>query len=58
VLAQEGVDLRDVIIGHSGDSTDLDYLMKVADQGSILGMDRFRMNILLPLQERVSRSPS
>ncbi len=54
VLAEEGVDLRDVIIGHSGDTTDIDYLMKVADQGSILGMDRFGMNLLLPLEDRVS----
>jgi phosphotriesterase-related protein len=54
VLAEEGVDLRDVIIGHSGDTTNVDYLMKVADQGSILGMDRFGMNVLLPLPDRVS----
>jgi phosphotriesterase-related protein len=54
VLAEEGVDLRDVIIGHSGDSTDLDYLMKIADQGSILGMDRFGMNSALPLKDRVA----
>jgi phosphotriesterase-related protein len=54
VLTEEGVDLRDVIIGHCGDSTDLDYLMKLADQGSILGMDRFGMNIMLPLKDRVA----
>ena len=54
VLAEEGVDLRDVIIGHSGDTTDVDYLMRVADRGSILGMDRFGMNVLLPLAERVA----
>ena len=54
VLADEGVDLRDVIIGHCGDSTDLDYLMKIADQGSILGMDRFGMDAALPLKDRVA----
>jgi phosphotriesterase-related protein len=54
VLAEEGVDLRDVIIGHCGDSTDLGYLMKLADQGSILGMDRFGMNAMLPLEARVA----
>lgn len=41
VFESEGVDLTRVIIGHSGDTTDLDYLMEVADRGSILGMDRF-----------------
>jgi phosphotriesterase-related protein len=54
VLAEEGVNLEDVIIGHCGDSTDLDYLMKVADQGSILGMDRFGINFTMTMQERVN----
>jgi phosphotriesterase-related protein len=53
VFAEEGVDLRDVIIGHCGDSDDLDYLMKLADKGSILGMDRFGIDVLLPLEKRV-----
>jgi phosphotriesterase-related protein len=54
VLADEGVDLRDVIIGHCGDSTDLDYLRRLADRGSILGMDRFGMDGLLPFEARVA----
>ncbi len=54
VLKEEGVDLRDVIIGHSGDTTDMDYLMRLADEGSILGMDRFGMNAMLPLDQRVA----
>ena len=48
-----GVDLRDVIIGHCGDTDDLDYLMKLADEGSILGMDRFGINVILSLEQRV-----
>lgn len=54
VLAEEGVNLEDVIIGHSGDSTDIDYLMTLADQGSILGMDRFGVNFTMTMQERVN----
>jgi phosphotriesterase-related protein len=54
VLAEEGVNLEDVIIGHSGDSTDIDYLMKLADKGSILGMDRFGINFTMTMQERVN----
>lgn len=54
VLREEGVDLSDVIIGHCGDSTDIDYLMRLADEGSILGMDRFGMNETLPLAQRVA----
>ncbi|MDK7082884.1 phosphotriesterase-related protein [Pseudoglutamicibacter cumminsii] len=53
LFREEGVDLTRVIIGHSGDSTDLDYLMQLADSGSILGMDRFGVDPLLPFEERV-----
>ena len=37
---EEGVDLSRVVIGHSGDSTDLDYLRQLMDRGSTIGMDR------------------
>jgi len=41
VFASEGVDLSRVIIGHSGDSTDLPYLRELMDRGSLIGCDRF-----------------
>lgn len=41
ILRECGVDLSRVIIGHSGDSTDLAYLEEVIDAGSYIGMDRF-----------------
>jgi len=44
ILAEEGVDLTRVIIGHSGDTEDLDYLKRLLDRGSTLGMDRFGMD--------------
>ncbi|MGX9675171.1 phosphotriesterase family protein [Mycobacterium sp. HM-7] len=53
VFAEEGVDLSKVVIGHSGDSTDLDYLCALADAGSYLGMDRFGLDMLLPFEQRV-----
>lgn len=53
VLAEEGVDLRDVVIGHCGDSADIDYLMKLADKGSILGMDRFGVEFSITMEDRV-----
>jgi phosphotriesterase-related protein len=53
VLSEEGVDLRDVVIGHCGDTTDIDYLMKIADQGSILGMDRFGVEFAITMEQRV-----
>ena len=54
ILKEEGADLTKVVIGHSGDSTDLDYLMEVADNGSILGMDRFGLDVLLPFEDRIN----
>lgn len=53
VLAEEGVDLTKVVIGHCGDTTDFDYLREIADAGSILGMDRFGLDVLLPFEMRV-----
>lgn len=42
-LERLGVPLDRVVIGHSGDSTDLAYLRGLADRGSYLGFDRFGM---------------
>jgi phosphotriesterase-related protein len=53
IFAQEGVDLRRVIIGHSGDSEDLGYLRGLMDRGSTIGMDRFGLEHLLPTARRV-----
>ena len=41
VFAQEGVDPGAVVLGHSGDATDLDHLCDLAERGYLLGMDRF-----------------
>jgi phosphotriesterase-related protein len=41
VLGEEGATLSRVVIGHSGDSDDLDYLTEIAEAGCLLGMDRF-----------------
>ncbi|MFD9701427.1 phosphotriesterase [Lentzea sp. NPDC059081] len=54
VIQAAGADLGQVVIGHSGDTVDLDYLRRLIDNGSYLGMDRFGLDILLPLEERVS----
>jgi phosphotriesterase-related protein len=44
IYADEGVDLSRVIIGHSGDTDDFDYLRRLLDNGSYLGMDRFGLD--------------
>lgn len=48
-----GVPLDRVIIGHSGDTDDLDYLRALMDEGSTIGMDRFGMEHVLPDDRRV-----
>jgi phosphotriesterase-related protein len=53
IFAQEGVDLRRVIIGHSGDSDDLRYLRGLMERGSTIGMDRFGLDNFLPTDKRV-----
>ena len=53
IFAEEGVDLTRVIIGHSGDTTDLDYLEELIAAGSYLGMDRFGLDFLLSFSDRV-----
>ncbi len=40
VFQEEGVDLNRVYIGHSNDSTDLDYLLKLLESGVWVGLDR------------------
>ncbi|RRO20341.1 phosphotriesterase-related protein [Saccharopolyspora rhizosphaerae] len=53
VLRRNGVDLGAVVIGHSGDTTDTDYLRELVDNGSYIGMDRFGLDALLATDERV-----
>ena len=53
IFREEGVDLTKVMIGHAGDSNDLDYLTELADTGVLLGMDRFGLDVYNPTAERV-----
>jgi phosphotriesterase-related protein len=53
IFEEEGVDLSRVIIGHSGDSTDVGYLEELIAAGSYLGMDRFGIDAISPFEDRV-----
>jgi phosphotriesterase-related protein len=53
IFREEGVDLSKVVIGHAGDSNDLDYLAELADTGVLLGMDRFGLDLFNPTAERI-----
>lgn len=56
IFAEQGADLRTVVVAHSGDSTDLDYLRTLADTGAVLGHDRFGLYMpgTATLEERVA----
>lgn len=45
LLDEEGVDPSRVVLGHSGDTADVDHLCGLADHGFILGMDRMGLNV-------------
>jgi phosphotriesterase-related protein len=52
-FAAEGVDASKIVVAHAGDSNDLDYLRALADQGAILGCDRFGIEHFNPLERRL-----
>jgi phosphotriesterase-related protein len=54
IFREVGVDLTRVIIGHVGDSNDLDYMEELLSNGSIIGMDRFGMNNFNSLENRLA----
>ena len=54
IFQEEGVDLGRVVIGHSGDSEDIDYLTSLIEAGSYIGMDRFGVDIYLTTEKRVA----
>ena len=54
VFGEEGVDMRNVVLGHSGDTTDLDHLAELLDSGALLGMDRFGLDSPVTTADRVA----
>lgn len=54
IFTEEGVDLSRVVIGHSGDTTDIDYLEAIIANGSYIGMDRFGLDTFLDTEQRVN----
>lgn len=50
---EKGVALERVIIGHSGDCEDIEYLRTLMDKGSTIGMDRFGMEHIVADERRV-----
>ncbi len=53
-LRAAGVAPERVVIGHSGDTDDLDHLRRLVDQSATIGLDRFGMEHVLPDDRRVA----
>lgn len=53
ILKEEGVDLSRVVIGHSNETTDLDYLTQLMENGSFIGYDRCGLNIVTDLEAQI-----
>ncbi|WP_026919306.1 phosphotriesterase family protein [Gordonia shandongensis] len=51
---ERGVDLTKVVIGHAGDSNDLDYLRFLMDAGTTIGCDRFGLDVYNPTDARIA----
>ena len=51
---KKGVDLTKVVVGHAGDTNDLDYLREIMDRGATIGCDRFGLDLFNPTDQRVA----
>jgi phosphotriesterase-related protein len=52
IFSDEGVDPAKVQIAHTGDTDDLDYIERLLDTGCFIGMDRYGLDLFLPVEPR------
>jgi phosphotriesterase-related protein len=52
IFEEEGVDLARVQIAHCGDSEDLDYIEGLLAKGVYVGLDRYGLEMYLPIEKR------
>lgn len=52
ILEDEGVDPGHVLIGHCGDTDDIDYILRVIDRGAYVGMDRYGITRMIKAERR------
>jgi phosphotriesterase-related protein len=52
IFEEEGVDLARVQIAHCGDTDDLDYIERLIDKGVYVGLDRYGLEMFLPIDKR------
>jgi phosphotriesterase-related protein len=52
IFEEEGVDMARVQIAHCGDSEDVDYIEGLLDRGVYAGLDRYGLEMYLPIEKR------
>jgi phosphotriesterase-related protein len=52
IFEEEGVDLARVQVAHTGDTDDLDYIQRLLDKGVSIGLDRYGLEMFLPMERR------
>ncbi len=52
IFEEEGVEPSKVQIAHTGDTDDLDYIERLLERGPWIGMDRYGLDIFLPIDKR------
>jgi phosphotriesterase-related protein len=52
VFDEEGVDPANVVIAHTGDTDDLEYIEQLLARGCYIGMDRYGIDLFLPIAPR------
>jgi len=52
IFLQEGVDMARVQIAHCGDTEDLDYIEGLIEKGVYVGLDRYGLEMYLPMDKR------
>ncbi|MGC8607884.1 MAG: phosphotriesterase family protein [Vulcanisaeta sp.] len=53
IFKEEGVDLARTVIGHVGDTDDISLIEQILREGAFIGLDRFGLDIYLPLDRRI-----
>jgi phosphotriesterase-related protein len=52
IFAEEGVDMSKVQIAHCGDTDDVEYIQGLIEQGVYVGLDRYGLEMYLPIDKR------
>ncbi|WP_246943168.1 phosphotriesterase family protein [Bacillus pinisoli] len=52
ILKEEGVNTKQVLIGHTGDTNNLEYILKVLESGAFIGMDRYGLTSECTTEDR------